>query len=91
LAVNGTQVQSFTFCNLIQEIEDLRSLGLSQFRISPQAMDMKRIILAFRNVLENNITSDEAMENLREEADGIAFANGYYHASSGRSYQSISE
>ena len=91
LAVNGTQVQSFTCCNLINEIDDLRSLGISQFRISPQAMDMKTIVSAFRNMLEHSVTAGETMATLHAASEGMEFANGYYHAVPGKNYRNISE
>ena len=60
LSLNGIQVQSGETYNLVNEIGELRSLGVDVVRLSPQAQGMFEIVDAFRNVTDGNQDSSEA-------------------------------
>ena len=55
LNLNGIQTQSGETYNLIQEIAELRSLGVDVLRLSPQAQGMFEIIDAFRRVVDGQL------------------------------------
>ncbi|MEM9965449.1 MAG: U32 family peptidase [Asticcacaulis sp.] len=82
LTVNGTQTQSMTCANLIQEIPDLMQMGISGFRLSPQDVDMVAIARAFRQVITGDIDPAEAFCQM--ETGDFAYANGFFHGVEGR-------
>jgi len=83
LSVNGVQTMSYTCANLIGELSDLQSLGIHNFRLSPQDTDMVEVAKIFRNVLDEKIEPIEASAKLNELMNGMPFANGFYYATEG--------
>ena len=79
LAVNGIQTLSYECLNLAGEIGELRSMGVSRFRLSPHSTDMVAVAEIFRNLLDHNIAAGEAAAMLDELALPMPFANGFYH------------
>ncbi|MBN8530325.1 MAG: U32 family peptidase [Alphaproteobacteria bacterium] len=88
LTVNGTQTQSRTYGNLIQEIPDLQSLGITSFRLSPQSGDMVGVARVFRAVQKGETAPGEGLARLSALASHTTFSNGFYHAATGRSLHS---
>lgn len=92
LTVNGTQTMSSSYVNLINELADLKELGVNIFRISPHHMDMLAVIKIFRQVLDHQMSSKEAnallLDQLPLTKDGNKpdFSNGFYYGIEGRSY-----
>ncbi len=87
LAVNGTQTQSYTYANLLQEIPDLKSIGIGNFRLSPQSADMVAIATIFRGVQQGKIDAVEGMANLSDLIKNVEFSNGFYHSLSGKHWK----
>lgn len=83
LAVNGVQTMSYTCANLIGELDDLQTLGINNFRISPQDTDMVQVARIFRSVLDGALEGAEAICKLNALMNGIPFANGFYYATEG--------
>jgi O2-independent ubiquinone biosynthesis protein UbiV len=83
LAINGIQTLSYECLNLIDEVEVLRAMGVSRFRLSPQSCDMVKVASIFRALLDRQITDDEAAVMLDEILLPMPFANGYYHGEPG--------
>lgn len=83
LTVNGVQTLSNSYCNLIQELDDLGAIGVRRFRLSPQDTDMVAVARLFRAVLDRTIGADEADAALAALLPGIVFSNGYYHRQRG--------
>ena len=83
LAVNGTQTMSYTCCNLLIELTDMRNMGINCFRLSPQNVDMVAVSQVFRNVLDDRLDIAEASNRLDGLALGFEFSNGYYHGVEG--------
>lgn len=83
LSINGVQTMSYTCANLIGELSDLQTLGINNFRLSPQDTDMVQVAKIFREVLDGEIEAIDATAKLDELMDGLPFANGFYYATEG--------
>ena len=83
LAINGIQTLSDAYINLAYEIEDLRAMGVSYFRLSPHSNDMVATAGAFDALMRGEIGPDEAVGKIRESGIDKPFANGFYHKKAG--------
>lgn len=83
LAVNGIQTMSYTCLNLMQEMEEMASMGISHFRLSPQNHDMIETANLFRAVLDKTMAPEEASTRLRKTGMEAPFSNGFYHKTEG--------
>lgn len=90
LTVNGTQTQSHTVVNLIQEISDLQSMGINSFRLSPHSCDMIKIAEIFRQVQKHDMCSEEGAKLIAAEMEETEFSNGFYHSIPGRNFEEFS-
>ena len=88
LAINGTQVLSHAWVNLVTEAPDLVDLGIARFRLSPQTADMVAIARGFRAVLDGDLDAVAAAVMFTELAPGVPFANGFYRGDAGHLYLS---
>ncbi|MBT3358319.1 MAG: U32 family peptidase [Rhodospirillales bacterium] len=86
LAVNGTQTLSAACGNLIAELDELRSLGIQGFRLSPHACDMVSIARTFRDVAEGRLDVAEGDARLTGLAPDMPFANGFFHGMEGAAF-----
>ena len=83
LTVNGIQTLSYECLSLVGELADLAAMGISRFRLSPQACDMVAVASVYRALLDRHITAGEAAAMLDEMVLAMPFANGFYHAEPG--------
>ena len=83
LAVNGTQTLSYTYCNLVRELEELRAMGIGRFRLSPHDVDMVAVARIFREALDGREEPLAAFRRLGDLVDGIPFSNGFYYGTEG--------
>ena len=81
--VNGTQTLSYTYCNLVGELEALGAAGIGRFRLSPQDIDMVAVARIFRDVLDGREEPLAGFRRLGGLAGGVPFANGYYYGREG--------
>ena len=81
--VNGTQTLSYTYCNLVGELEALRAAGIGRFRLSPQDTDMVAAAQIFREVLDGREEPLAGFHRLGGLVDGIPFSNGFYYGREG--------
>ncbi|MEX3008513.1 U32 family peptidase [Hoeflea sp. TYP-13] len=79
LTINGIQTMSYTRLNLIDELDELNAMGISHFRLSPHSVGTVDAARIFRAVLDGNLTSAEATEQLRPCGPDVPFSNGFYH------------
>lgn len=77
LTVNGTQTQSYTCLSLIHELGALQDLGVSAFRLHPQAINMAAVAGIFRGVLDGGLSPDEASVFLEGHWTDSPFSNGF--------------
>jgi len=83
LAVNGTQTLSYSCCNLLAEIEDMRDMGIGRFRLSPQDVDMVSVAQIFRDVIDQRLEISQAGVRLEQLARDFTFSNGYFYGAEG--------
>jgi collagenase-like PrtC family protease len=82
LVLNGIQTRSAKSINLIDELDDLRALGVDVLRISPQSMHTEYIIETFHNCLHNGTAIDCSGAGL-DEVIPLGTCNGYWHGTAG--------
>ena len=78
LAVNGTQTLSAGYVNLIHQLPALRAMGVGDFRLSPQDVDMVAVARVFRDVLDDRESPAAGESALRRLAPTADFCNGFY-------------
>ena len=83
LTINGTSTMSHGYVVLLDELEALRKMGVTHFRVSPQHMDMVAVTSIYRDVLDGKRTPKEAEARLLQLSDDIPFVNGFYYAREG--------
>ncbi len=86
LTINGTSTQSHGYAVLLNELQDLREMGVTHYRLSPQHMDMIAVASIFRGALDGRLAAAEAESLLQALADDIPFVNGFYYAREGLSW-----
>jgi len=90
LAVNGVQTLSYEYVNLIHEVPELRTMGVSRFRLSPHSLDMVKIASIFRDVMDGRLASNEAAVQLESIKPAAPFSNGFYYGKPGYSWNNAS-
>lgn len=83
LSINGIQTLSFSYLNLINEINALSEMGVTHLRISPHTCDMSKTIRAFDDVLQNRITTEEGQAMLEQLKIPAPFSNGFFYKKPG--------
>lgn len=87
LVINGTQTMSFSYNNLLGELDELMKMGINVFRISPHSMDMIGIIKVFHQVLNKEIAPMEGIAILKGiMPQDTKFSNGFYYSQEGRNF-----
>ncbi|MFQ5346640.1 MAG: U32 family peptidase [Rhodothalassiaceae bacterium] len=87
LAVNGIGTLSYSYRCLLAELDELRSLGVGRFRLSPHSLDMVAVAELFRAVLDGGIDAAMALEDLQRHLPGAVLANGYYYGQRGLAWR----
>ncbi len=80
--VNGTQVMSALTMNLIDNLDELKKMGIAKVRISPQYGVTGDVVKVFKDRLDGNIASEEANDRLMP-LEKTGFCNGWYHGKAG--------
>ena len=83
LTVNGTQTMSHGYVVLLDELAQLRKMGVSLFRLSPQNIDMVQVARLYRDVLDDKCAPDEGVAKLKALTSSVPFVNGFMHAREG--------
>jgi len=87
LCLNGIQTQSALTCNLLQELDVMKSLKVNVMRISPQSEYTFKIINAFNQAIKSSSTAVLSTDLKKYAPTGLC--NGYWHGKSGMN-QSLS-
>jgi collagenase-like PrtC family protease len=82
LAMNGIQTQSAGSCNLLGAVPEMQRMGVELLRLSPQSRGMDRIVALFRQVIDGEIDTAEAMALSEKLAVGET-CNGYWYGEAG--------
>ena len=77
LTINGVQTLSFTYCNLLADLDRLRAVGVTSFRLSPHSCDMVAVAETFRQVLDGLSDAEEATGVLAKLVPEATFSNGF--------------
>lgn len=85
LTINGIQTLSHTCLNLVHELPELRTMGVSAFRLSPHNHDMVETAKLYCAALQGTIPADEVIARLKENSS-MPFSNGFYHKIAGSSW-----
>lgn len=86
LTINGVQTLSYTYQNLIRELDDMRSIGIRRFRLSPHSIDMAQITRVYRDALDGKIDFAKAENSLSVLTKDATFSNGYYYGERGMDF-----
>jgi O2-independent ubiquinone biosynthesis protein UbiV len=87
LTVNGIQTMSHDYLNLIGELTDLQTMGVTRFRLSPHSCDMIAVADIFRAALDQRIDPAEATRRLNDLKLGVPFSNGFFHGQPGHDWR----
>jgi O2-independent ubiquinone biosynthesis protein UbiV len=82
LVLNGTQTQSARVYNLLDQLQDMRTIGVSVVRLSPQLEHMTEIIALFDAVRGGGLPADQASQRLQPLMPDRA-CDGYWHGRPG--------
>lgn len=77
LVMNGVQTQSHACTNLIRDLDDLVSAGVTALRLSPQHCDMVAVARTFRSVLDGAMEAEEGMARLAAIYPDVPMTNGF--------------
>jgi O2-independent ubiquinone biosynthesis protein UbiV len=88
VAINGIQTLSYACANLTQEVPVLRSAGVTHLRISPHSINMVEIATCYRRLLDGEITTDAARQEIAHLSFPAPFANGFFHGVEGAMFRS---
>lgn len=80
--VNGTQVMSALTMNLIDYLNELKDIGITKARISPQYGETGDVVKVFKERLDGRISVGEANNRLKA-LEKTGFCNGWYHGKAG--------
>ena len=98
LAVDGTATLSHGYLVALEEIAELRRLGVGRLRLAPQggvgagvgagegALDMVRVAALFRAVADAAMAPGEAAGELRVLTGAVPWINGYLHGRPGMAW-----
>ncbi len=86
LVINGVQTLSFTYCNLIRDLDRLRAAGVTSFRLSPQCCDMVAVASLFRRVLDRDLDGEAASRELAALMPTASFSNGFLAGNHGAAF-----
>jgi O2-independent ubiquinone biosynthesis protein UbiV len=83
MTISGTSTESHGYAVLLNELTELRKMGVTLFRLSPQDMDMVAVASLYRDTLDEKLSVAEAEKRLQALSDDIPFINGFYYAREG--------
>lgn len=86
LTINGVQVLSREYLNLINELPGLRAMGASRFRLWPHSDCTIAVASIFKSVLDGRVAAPEAAAQLEALKLPVIFSNGFYHGKPGFSW-----
>lgn len=82
LVLNGTQTQSARVYNLLDQLEDMRAIGVSAVRLSPQLQHMPEVVALFDSVRKGGLPAAQASQRLQPLMPDRA-CDGYWHGRPG--------
>jgi len=89
LTVNGIQTLSHTYLNLLVELDDMKNIGVTHFRLVPHTQDMVAVANIFREALDNTASAEESGEKLTALGIPAPFSNGFWHGQPGHQWMGV--
>ncbi|TCP43184.1 ubiquinone anaerobic biosynthesis protein UbiV [Rhodovulum marinum] len=86
LTVNGIQTLSYGYLDMMADLEDMKSIGVTHFRVMPHTCDMIAVTRIFDEVLAGRMGVDEGEAKLRELGIDAPFVNGFYRGRAGHDW-----
>ena len=86
LTVNGIQTLSHSYLNLLDDLDDMKEMGITHFRLVPHTQDMVAVANIFREALDNTTSTKEASEKLAALDIPAPFSNGFWHGQPGHQW-----
>lgn len=83
LRINGIQTLSHSYINLVEELPSMINLGITDFRLMPQDVDMVAVANIFAGTLTGSIATETAKERLDALEFDAPFSNGFWHGLAG--------
>ncbi len=83
LSINGIQTMSYTYVNLVNELDEMLNMGIKNFRISPHSKGTLEVAKIFRAFIDGKIEISQANAQLEEQRLNAPFSNGFYHGLAG--------
>ena len=80
--MNGIQTLSSSTLNLINNLEQMKEIGVDIIRISPQSEHTDNIIDIFRDVIDNKVSSADA-QSIIDKLISQKQCNGYWFEQAG--------
>jgi len=90
LTVNGIQTLSHSYLNLLGELEAMKEMAITHYRLVPHTQDMVAVAKVFREALDNSVSTREAVEKLAALDVPAPFSNGFWHGQPGHHWLSES-
>ncbi|ARE40074.1 Putative protease [Rhodovulum sp. P5] len=86
LAINGIQTLSYGYLDMMADMDDMKRIGVTHFRVMPHSCDMIAVTRLYDDVLQGRIGAGEGAARLRELGIDAPFVNGFYHGKSGHEW-----
>jgi collagenase-like PrtC family protease len=89
LTVNGIQTLSHSYLNLLDDLDDMKEMGITHFRLVPHTQDMVAVANIFRDALDNTVSTQEASINLAALDIPAPFSNGFWYGQPGHQFVTV--
>ena len=86
LIVNGIQTLSQSYVNLLGELDNMKEMGVTHYRLVPHTQDMVAVANIFRDALDNKTSVVEASTKLSALDIPVPFSNGFWHGKPGHQW-----
>ena len=86
LTVNGIQTLSHSYLNLLDDLGDMKEMGVTHFRMVPHTQDMVAVANIFREALDNTVSVEGSGEKLAALNIPAPFSNGFWHGLPGHQW-----
>lgn len=83
LAINGIQTLSYSYVNLVNEIDEMLAMGVENFRLVPHRLDMVSAAEIFQDRISGATDATEAFARLQALDIPAPFSNGFWHHAAG--------
>ena len=87
--VNGVQLQSGVPCNLVSDLTSLIETGVDVIRFSPELIGMGELLELFKQVLNDELSAQEAERKMQNLNGDNNWCNGFWHGEPGMNWRAV--